>query len=153
MCSKSRCGIRSSSQRPANEPCGERDTEARRREHAAHVVPARVLMKGADCGDIADEKERQDHAGGRTRAKEKANTSTWNMLIPESPAFPMPTPRAATSARIHSPIDTWGLALHHTELAGPPRTSRVGEGGFNEGWQAVRCARGSETRAYPGQSV
>jgi hypothetical protein len=41
------------------------------------------------------------------------------MPIPESPAFPMPTPRAATTARIHSPIDMWGVALHHTDLADP----------------------------------
>ena len=72
----------------SHEPCGQHDTEAGRRQHAAHVVPACVLMKGADCGDIADEEERQDHAGGRTRAQEESEDEDVEQAHPREPGFP-----------------------------------------------------------------
>jgi hypothetical protein len=72
----------------AHEPCSQHDTKACRRQHAAHVVPARVLMKDADCGDIADQEERQDHAGGRAGAKEKGEDEDVEHAHPRQSRFP-----------------------------------------------------------------
>ena len=47
------------------------DAEADRRQHAADVVPARVLAEHGDGVDVADDQHRQHDAGRVARAKQK----------------------------------------------------------------------------------